>query len=307
MGRRRADDDDRDWLRRALGVLTATLVAATSAAGMSGGAVAAPGAAAPADSSGIPWVVYYSDKAPVEELLSFELLVLDSIHHPPLDRLQDRHRVLMGYLSVGEVEEHRPWFAKVKGWGILGAENPNWPGSYYVDVRDKRWVKLVVEELVPALIHKGFDGVFLDTLDNPPDLERNDPARWGGMTKAAARLVKSIRRNWPDVAIMQNRGYELLPETAGAIDYALGESVYTTWNFALERAELQAPENYRFQVDALKAAKAINPALHLMSLDYWDPDDTRMIRDIYATERGNGFSPYVSVVKLDRVLPEPEP
>lgn len=255
----------------------------------------------------VPWVVCYTDKVPVAAYEPYRLLVLDSAHHPPLRPLRDRGKRLLGYISVGEVEEHRPWFARAKGWGILSDENPNWPGSYYVDVRDPRWVKLVVEELVPSLIRKGFDGVFLDTLDNPPHLERTDPKRWAGMTEGAARLVGAIRRHWPNIAIMQNRGYEILPLTATQLDYALGESVYTTWNFARNRADLQPADDYRFQVEALKDAKARNPRLEILTLDYWDPADTAMVARIYALQRDNGFSPYVSTVELDRVLPEPKP
>lgn len=255
----------------------------------------------------IPWVVYYSDKAPEEALLPYRVVVLDSKYHPPFERLKERGVVVLGYISLGEVEKHRPWFDEVKSWGVLSEENPNWPGSFYVDVRDKRWVKLVVEKLAADLLRQGFDGFFLDTLDNPPHLERTDPKRWAGMTKASARLVKALRHNWPSARIMLNRAYEILPEAATALDYALGESVYTTWNFTLERAELQPEEAYRFQVDALKDAQRRNPALSVMTLDYWDLADVKTVREIYALQRANGFSPYVSVVTLDRIAPEPDP
>ena len=254
-----------------------------------------------------PWAVYYADREPTHAFEPYGLLVLDSRTHPPLRPLKDRGKTLLGYISLGEVETHRPWFDRVKGWGILDQENPNWPGSFYVDVRDRRWVKLVVEELVPNLLRAGFDGIFLDTLDNPPHLERTDPTRWAGMTEGAARLVKAIRANWPRIRIMQNRAYEILPQTARAVDYALGESVYSGWDFAARQAHRQSEEDYRFQVDALKGAKAINPALGLFTLDYWDPADTAGVRDIYARQRANGFAPYVSVVDLDRLVPEPPP
>lgn len=255
----------------------------------------------------VPWVVYYADKEPPAAFEPYSLVVLDSEHHPPLRPLKDRGKVLLGYISLGEVESHRPWFETVKGWGILSAENPNWPGSFYVDVRDRRWVELVVAELVPALLRRGFDGVFLDTLDNPPHLERTDPKTYAGMTDGAARLVRAIRHNHPGIRIMQNRAYEILPQTAGAIDYALGESVVAGWDFQAGAAHLQPPENTRFQVEALIEAKRLNPALELMSLDYWDPKDAAGVAKLYAAERANGFSPYVSTVELDRVLPEPRP
>lgn len=255
----------------------------------------------------ISWVVYYADKEPVKAFEPYRLLVLDSKYHPPLRPLKDRGKTLLGYISLGEVERHRPWFDRVKGWGILSEENPNWPGSFYVDVRDRRWVKLVVEELVPAILRQGFDGIFLDTLDNPPHLERTDSRRWAGMTEGAARLVRAIRANWPNIRIMQNRAYEILPDVAGALDYALGESVYAGWDFEAKRPHLQPEEDYRFQVEALQGARRINPKLGLFSLDYWDPADTEGIKRIYARQRANGFSPYVSVVELDRIVREPAP
>jgi len=281
-------------------IRTLTLLAAMAAGLLCGHA----GARAEGE---VRWTVYYADKEPPQAFEPYKLVVLDSDRHPPLRPLRDRGKTLLGYISLGEVENHRPWFEKVKSWGILSEENPNWPGSFYVDVRDKRWVKLVVEELVPTILHRGFDGVFLDTLDNPPHLERTDPQRWKGMTEAAARLVNAIRRNHPSARIMLNRAYDILPQTAGSLDYALGESVYTTWDFQAGKAKLQPEEDYRFQVEALHGAKRQNPKLALMSLDYWDPADVEGVRRIYATQRANGFSPHVSVVELDRVVPEPKP
>ncbi|WP_431859074.1 endo alpha-1,4 polygalactosaminidase [Azospirillum sp.] len=254
-----------------------------------------------------PWVVYYADKEPLSAFEPYTLVVLDSEHHPPLRPLKERGKTLLGYISLGEVESHRPWYETVKGWGILSAENPNWPGSFYVDVRDKRWTELVVAELVPALLRRGFDGIFLDTLDNPPHLERTDPKAFAGMTEAAARLVKALRRHYPGIRIMQNRGYELLPQTAGAIDYALGESVTAGWDFAAGKPHLQPPDDTAFQVEALAAAKRANPALEVMTLDYWDPNDAAGVAKLYATERARGFSPYVATVELDRVVREPKP
>lgn len=272
------------------------------AAGLAGAALPSGREAA---AGPLRWAVYYSDKEPPRAFSPYSLLVLDSRYHPPLQPLKDRGKTLLGYISLGEVEQHRPWFERVKGWGILADENPNWPGSFYVDVRDRRWVKLVIEELVPALLHDGFNGIFLDTLDNPPHLERTDPVRWAGMTEGAWRLVRGIRANWPHIRIMQNRAYEILPQTATAISDALGESVYAGWDFAEKKPHIQSEEDYRFQVEALKAAQGLNPRLNLFSLDYWDPADAEGMRAIYARQRANGFSPYVATVELDRLVPEP--
>jgi hypothetical protein len=47
------------------------------------------------------------------------------------------------------------------------------------------------------------------------------------------------------------------------------------------------------------------PKLQIMSLDYWDPADTKGVATIYSTQRANGFIPYVSTIELNRVVEEP--
>lgn len=256
---------------------------------------------------GKPWVVYYADKEPVEAFESFRLLVLDSETHPPLRPLSERGKVLLGYLSVGEVESHRPWYAKVKRWGILKDENPNWKGSYYVDLRDPRWISLVVEELVPMLLRRGFDGVFLDTLDNPVYLEQAQPQKYKGMTEAAAQLVRAIRRNYPAIPIMMNRAYPLLPRVERDIDFELGESVYADYDFKTKSYKLVDRPLYQEQVKLLKDAQKRRPELRVMTLDYWSPADPDGVRRIYKEQRANGFDPYVATIDLDRIVKEPPP
>lgn len=253
------------------------------------------------------WVVYYSDRAPPEDFRPYRLAVLDADAHPPLRRLAAQGTVLLGYLSVGEVERHRAHYEAVRAEGILSDENPNWPGSFYVDVRSRRWRDRVVQELVPRILAKGFHGIFLDTLDNPPHLERTDPRRYAGMTRAAADLVKAIRARHPSILIMLNRGYEILPAVAGDIDMSLAESLLSGWDFAAKRPAPVSAEDHAAQLAVLREAKRLNPALRLFSLDYADPEDKAAVARLYARQRADGFAPYVATVELDRIVPEPPP
>ena len=252
------------------------------------------------------WIVYYSDKAPIEAFDAYKVLVFDSDFHPPLEPLLEQKKILLGYLSLGEVEHVRHYFGHVKDEGILLHENQYWKGSYFVDVRDPRWTKRVIEELIPAILHQGFRGVFLDTLDNPPHLERQDPEKYGGMITAAARLVRTIRRHYPTMPIMMNRGYELLPEVEGHIDILLAESFFTDYDFDTKVYSKVPPDLYQEQLLIINAAKTRQPGLRIFTLDYWNPEDTKGIARIYSEQRGNGFSPYVATIELDRIVEEPK-
>jgi uncharacterized protein (TIGR01370 family) len=252
-----------------------------------------------------PWVVYYSNQLPVRAFDPYRLVVLDSQHHPSVRALADRGKMVLGYISLGEVEQHRDWFAEVKAEGLLLMENKSWPGSYFVDVRDPRWTRRVIEELVPRILRHGFHGLFLDTLDNPPHLERSDPEKYRGMTAAAAALVRALRLHYPNIRLMMNRGYELLPEVGGHIDYELGESVFADYDFDAKTYRRVPEEEYRHQVELLQQARRAHPGLVVYTLDYWNPDDREGIAQIYRVQRANGFIPQVSVVELDRIIEEP--
>jgi uncharacterized protein (TIGR01370 family) len=251
------------------------------------------------------WAAYYGQGAPLHAFEDFNLLVFDSDAHPPLPPLAEQGKVLLGYLSVGEVASYRSYYAAVRAQGVLLQENSNWKGSYFVDVRDSRWARRVLDELVPQILRRGYAGVFLDTLDNAAHLERKNPRAYRGMSAAAAALVTAIRGRYPHLKIMLNRAYDLLPSVDQHIDYALGESVYADYDFKTKRYQFVPRHLYEQQVRFLHAARQRRPQLRVFTLDYWDPADPAGVARIYAEQRKNGFHPYVATVQLDRVVPEP--
>ena len=251
------------------------------------------------------WAAFYAQEAPAESLAGFDILVFDSDGHPPLAPLAAQGKILLGYLSVGEVASYRSYYGSVRAQGLLVGENSTWKGSYFVDLRDPRWSRRVLDELIPAILQRGFSGIFLDTLDDAGHLERMNPRAYRGMTAAAAALVRAIRAKYPSIKIMLNRGYELLPSVERSIDYALGESVYADYDFGTKRYDLVPHATYEQQVRLLQAAAQRSPRLTVFTLDYWDPADVAGVARIYAEQRKNGFHPYVATVELDRVVPEP--
>ncbi|MBF0161488.1 MAG: endo alpha-1,4 polygalactosaminidase [Magnetococcales bacterium] len=251
------------------------------------------------------FLVYYGDTTPIEVLDPYDLLVFDSHAHIPLHTLADRGKTLLGYLSLGEVASNRPYFARVQADNILLDENPNWPGSYHVDVRSPHWSARVIEELIPDILRRGFHGLFLDTLDNPPHLERTDPRRYQGMTEAAARLVRTIRKHYPLIYIMVNRGYEILPVVAPQIQGILGESIRSRFDFASKLYQWVDEDEYRQQVTILQNMRKKHPHLTLFSLDYRDPQDSQGMMRCYKEQRANGFIPYVATPDLERIVLEP--
>lgn len=250
------------------------------------------------------WVVYYHNSLTPDAFEPYSLVILDSDAHPPISPLLSSGKTVLGYISLGEVADYRSWYQEVSKEGLLLNENQFWPGSYLIDLRDQRWTKRVIEELIPKILRQGFSGIFIDTLDNASELERIDKKKYAGMASSAVDLIKAIRRHYPEIKIVLNRGYDLLPQVGGEIDIALGESVYSTYNHKTKKYGLVNENLYKQQVDILQNAAKQFPDLQIYTLDYWDPEDIKGIKKIYKTQRKNGFVPYVSTIGLDRIVTE---
>ncbi|MCC7242505.1 MAG: endo alpha-1,4 polygalactosaminidase [Acidobacteria bacterium] len=251
------------------------------------------------------WAVCYSDRPVPFDLARYQVVVLDSHHHPPLGPLIERNRTVLAYLSLTQMGRGRDAFASLQQAGVVLDAHPVWTDAHYLDFRRPEWVRTVLEQLVPQALDAGFTGLFLDTLDDAEFLEGKDPERYRGMRDAAVRLVRAIRHQYPQIVIMVNRGYALLPDIAPSIDILLGESVLATFDPATKAYSRVTDPDVAWQVNALRRAQALNPALKLFTLDYWDPADADGVRRLYQEQRANGFVPYVSTPMLDTLVEEP--
>jgi uncharacterized protein (TIGR01370 family) len=250
-------------------------------------------------------VVYYAASARIAEFAGCRWAILDSELHPPLAPLHAQGCETFGYLSIGEVDSARPWFAEAAASpGLLLEPNPDWPDARRVDLRHPAWEALLLDRLVPRIAEQGFAGLFLDTADSAELLEQRDPARHAGMVAAAARLLHRMQARFPALKLVLNRGYQVQPLAGAVLHGVLAESVYGGYDFARRRYRAQSPADVRWQLDRLAALKARFPDLLVFTLDYLDPRDRAGRARIYAAQRAAGFIPYVATIDLHRIIPE---
>ena len=252
------------------------------------------------------WAVYYSDQLTAGDFEPFDLIVFDSESFPAFDTLHHKGKMVLGYISLGEAEEYRSYYKKLQERGLLIEKNAVWKDHTIIDVRNPAWTKLVVEELIPDLLHKGFQGIMVDTLDSPLYLEQRDPKQFEGMKQGVARMIKAIRINYPHLKIMINRGFDVLPDIAGDIDMVLAESTYSTYDFEKKEHKLVPESERSWFLETMKKLQDANPKLKTYTLDYWDHADSASVKRIYEEQRANGFVPYVSRVELQSVHREPK-
>ena len=249
------------------------------------------------------WALSYSGKQLLAALRDYDLVVLDSDAQPRVVRSAGNRQVLLGYLSIGEAHHSRSWFAKTEAYRLK--TNSNWPDAWQLDIRNPEWARLLVAEIAPAILARGYDGFFLDTIDTAMELERADPVRCRGMRQAAADIVRQLRRSFPRAVIAMNRGFDIAPEIGSIIDYVLAESVYHTWNFQTHQYVRTSADTYASQLQLLKTLAHDFPGLQILTLDYCDPGELSRVREIYRVQRPNGFVPYVSTIDLTSIHPEP--
>ena len=142
--------------------LIAIALALAVAVGFVPPARAAPGA----KTEPLAFYVNYAARVPTAPLVAHALSI---VHPDAAVDLAAAHRAgntVLAYLSVGEVAADAPYRADVLARRLpFAGRNATW-NSDLVDLTDPRWADFFVTQLAPAIVARGFDGFFLDTLDS---------------------------------------------------------------------------------------------------------------------------------------------
>jgi polysaccharide biosynthesis protein PelA len=251
----------------------------------------------------IRWLAFYGMSADEAILATYDIVVLDPGFQGSISRIASPATRVCGYVSLGEIRTSDPFMTFLDRAALL-PENPDWPGTHRVDVRHPSWHSLVLDRQIPSLVSQGFTGLMFDTLDTPPYLELVDPARYHGMRAAAVGLVDSIHRQWPEMMLIMNRGYALLPDVVEKVDAVIAESLLTSPDRQTGGFAWVDSDQVDLQLNLLDPAARRRPPLPILSLDYWDPNDARTVAEIYRRQRALGHHPYVATRSLDQIVPE---
>ena len=251
------------------------------------------------------WVCYYGREAPPEALQNYGVVVVDSAYPGQVAALKAKHALALAYVSLGELNTQRAQFAAAQAAGMLLVENPNWPGAWMVDVRDKRWHAMVIDQQAQPLVAQGYDGLFLDTVDSALHLEATDPAKFAGMTDGVVALIVALHERFPQAKLLLNGALPLAGRLRGAVQMVALESSLTTWDFATKTPRWRTADERAWVANRVAEARKANEQLTIYSLDYWDPRDISGMAAIYQVQRAAGFVPYVATIALDQLVAEP--
>src|SRR5262249_11013756 len=131
--------------------------------------------------SNATWVAFYGEHADLSSFDGYDVVVLDPRFKGDVAALTARPATTLGYLSLGAISNQNPAFSQLTDPAALLHENPNWPGTFSVDARRPAWERLILQDIVPEILGRGFTGVFIDTVDSLVELENKDVQAYRGM------------------------------------------------------------------------------------------------------------------------------
>jgi uncharacterized protein (TIGR01370 family) len=253
-----------------------------------------------------PWLAYYGPNQPPEVFRHYNLIIVKPENFPSPPKEMKQNKILCAYVSLGQISKNQPFFEEARQRGVLLYENPDLPDTFYIDLRQEGWMRLLLDKMLPSLFIQGFNGLMLDKLDTAASLENGDPELYKGMMNAAAQLVQLIRIYFPNIYLMLANADYLLADTASFIHGFICDSFCTYYDTAKKIYSFVPQETYKRNVLALHQAVSAFPHLQLFSIDYWDARQTSEIARIYSIERSNGIRPYVGPERLESIIPEPK-
>lgn len=244
------------------------------------------------------WVCYFGPELPAGDFSAYDLAILEPDEWPDVRSLKAGKKI--GYLSIGECGTYRPYWPLIRGRPWVGKENPNWPGDVAVDIRSEEWQALLLDTAIPSILSRGFNGLFLDTLNEAITDELSNAPQAAGKIGAAVALIQKIRDRYPDLMIITNSGIDILEKIETRIDAVLVEDLATLYDFSAKSYGPQDTAAAEWMIDRLTGFQR-RTGKPVFVIDYATAANPALIersRDLCAAHR---FRLYIAEIDLRRL------
>jgi hypothetical protein len=240
--------------------------------------------------------LFYGAEPPWDALRTYDVVVVEPAHGMDPRSVATKSHVF-AYLSVGEVEFHRP-YAKDIPEGAVAGKNDAWR-SHVIDQTHPEWPRFFLERIVAPLWDAGFRGFFLDTLDSFHLIAKTEEARERQMSSLIA-LVRSLRVRFPEARLIFNRGFEVLPQLHTEAYAVAAESIFRGWNQQEGKYVEVAEADRAWLLERLKRVRE-EYKLSVIAIDYVPPGERELARATARKIAALGFAPWVTNSDVDLV------
>jgi uncharacterized protein (TIGR01370 family) len=202
--------------------------------------------------------------------------------------------LVLAYLDVGTIESYRSWYNAAKPyrldyWG-------DW-GEWYANVNAAGFRSLILARVAPAMLAKGFDGLFLDNTD----MTETHAAQKPGMQALVAGLSRLVRA----------RGKLLMAQNGANVNWPL-RRFYDGINFEDFSFSYDFDRHAYFRQGAGSVAQAQGEirryrraGLKVTTTDYLAARKPKETLIAVRNACSSGALPYVSDINLTRIPVRP--
>ncbi len=162
-----------------------------------------------------------------QDLVIVEPVVMERKY---ITEAQESGTLVYGYINSMEADKwNSELIARFKEEAFFHNKNgdrhyiPKWD-AYLMDISNRHYQDVLLNEIQRRVINAGLDGVFLDTVGSIEDYHHGDDKVLKQQQKGMELFMKRIKERFPDLSIAQNWGFETLSDyTAPYVDFVMWE------------------------------------------------------------------------------------
>jgi hypothetical protein len=221
----------------------------------------------------------------------YSCVILESENYTmsEIRQIKSQNDKVLAYISLAEVNVNAKHYPLLKD-NALG-KNKIWD-SYYLNLKLPKTNEILMK-IIGDAIDMGYDGFFLDNLDNytifgPQPDQKNE----------VVALLKAIFEKYPHHTFLQNAGLDLIVDTAPYIDGVVVESIATNYTFNDKNYKLRDESDFQQYAEKLKNVKNTYN-LPITLIEY---ADTVSLRDAIEKRIHNlGFDYFIGNINLQTI------
>jgi hypothetical protein len=233
-------------------------------------------------------IFYYNKVDSINELVNFDRVVLEPslVTDRQIRTLHKADSLVFAYLSVGELSH--PDVPLELNQSVLFT-NQDWQ-SKIMDLSSLAWQKYLSEK-AESFVARGFDGVFLDTLDSF-ELVPENIADHATQQSALVNIINNIQSLHTPQKLILNRGFDIVEDLQVKPYALLAESMFHSYSPSSESYNQVSQADTLWLQNKLDAIKQLN--VETIVLDYLPAD--KQLAQIEAAKHLllKGHTPYIS-------------
>lgn len=239
---------------------------------------------------------WYGPHPPADLLSQFDRIVVeaDNLSDEQIKILQQHGGKVIAYLSIGESNPLRSTQDPIRSDWVIDS-NAQW-NSRIMDLTAGGWQQSL-QNRAAVLKKRGFNGLFLDTLDSHM-LPAMSAEKRKEQQQGLVKIIRSLKAGHPDYTLMANRGFEVMDRIAPYLDAVAAESLYHGWNNAGQQYQPVAQKDRLWLTKTLRAIQSRHK-LDIVIVDYLPPQQRKKARAAARKIERHGFIPWIANPSFD--------